>query len=79
LAKEHNAAVIALTIDEKGMAKTAGQKLAIARRIYDLAIGEFHLQPQDLVIDPLTFTLASAAPKHWTPASKHWTRSVPSS
>jgi len=61
LAKAHNAAVIALTIDENGMAKTAEQKLALARRIYDLAVGEFGLRPEDLVFDPLTFTLASGS------------------
>ena len=61
IAKAHNAAVIALTIDEKGMAKTAEQKLAVAKRIYDLAVGEHGLRPQDLVFDPLTFTLASGS------------------
>ncbi|MGB8251621.1 MAG: homocysteine S-methyltransferase family protein, partial [Anaerolineaceae bacterium] len=59
LAKTYNAAVIALTIDEKGMAKTAARKLEIAQRIYDIAVGEFGLQPGDLVFDALTFTLAT--------------------
>ena len=59
LARQFNAAVICLTIDENGMAKTAQKKLGIAHRIYQLAIGQFHLQPGDLVFDPLTFTLAS--------------------
>ena len=36
LALEHGAAVIALTIDETGMAKTAARKLEVARRIYDI-------------------------------------------
>ena len=59
LAKKYNAAVIALTIDEKGMAKTAERKLEIARRIYDIAVNEHGLYPQDLVFDDLTFTLAT--------------------
>ena len=59
LARQFNAAVICLTIDEEGMAKTAQRKLVIAHRIYQLAIKQFHLQPGDLVFDPLTFTLAS--------------------
>jgi 5-methyltetrahydrofolate--homocysteine methyltransferase len=59
LAKTYNAAVIALTIDEQGMAKTAQRKLEIARRIYDIAVGEFGLKPGDLVFDALTFTLAT--------------------
>ena len=61
LARDYNAAVIALTIDENGMAKTAKDKLAVARRIYSLAVDEFGLDAQDLVFDPLTFTLASGS------------------
>ena len=61
IAKDYNAAVIALTIDENGMAKSAERKLAIARHIHDLAVNEFGLRPEDLVIDPLTFTLASGS------------------
>ncbi len=63
LAKDFNAAVIVLTIDENGMAKTASQKLAVARRIYDLAVGEYGLKPHDLVYDALTFTLATGDPE----------------
>jgi 5-methyltetrahydrofolate--homocysteine methyltransferase len=63
LAKRHNAAVLILTIDEKGMAKTAQGKLAVARRIFDLAVNEHGLRPQDLVFDPLTFTLATGDPE----------------
>lgn len=59
LAKEHNAAVLCLTIDENGMAKTAARKLEVARRIYDMAVGEFGLRPEALVFDALTFTLAT--------------------
>lgn len=63
LAKMYNAAVIALTIDEQGMAKTAQRKLEIARRIYHLAVDEMGLRPQDLVFDALTFTLATGDPE----------------
>jgi 5-methyltetrahydrofolate--homocysteine methyltransferase len=59
LCKKYGAAVIALTIDEKGMAKTAGAKLAIARRIHDLVVGRYGMKPHDLLIDTLTFTLGS--------------------
>ena len=62
LAKKFNAAVIVLTIDEGGMAKTAERKLAIAQRLYDLAVNEIGLRPQDLVYDALTFTLATGDP-----------------
>ncbi|MGZ9165352.1 MAG: dihydropteroate synthase, partial [Anaerolineales bacterium] len=59
LAKTHNAAVIVLTIDENGMAKTRETKLEVAKRIYDIAINDHGLKPQDLVYDTLTFTLAT--------------------
>ncbi len=59
LCRQFGAAVIALTIDEQGMAKTAEKKLAIAKRIYDLAVGRHHLRPYDLIFDTLTFTLGS--------------------
>jgi len=57
--KKHGAAVVALTIDEVGMAKTAERKLEIARRIHDIATTEFALAPEDLIFDALTFTLAT--------------------
>jgi 5-methyltetrahydrofolate--homocysteine methyltransferase len=59
LAKKYNAAVIVLTIDENGMAKTAERKLAIAERLVKMAVNEFGLKPSDMVIDSLTFTLAT--------------------
>ncbi|MBN1373540.1 MAG: methionine synthase [Anaerolineaceae bacterium] len=63
LARKYNAAVIALTIDEQGMAKTAQRKLEVARRIHDIAVGEYGFQPHDLVFDDLTFTLATGDPE----------------
>jgi 5-methyltetrahydrofolate--homocysteine methyltransferase len=59
LCREFGSAVVALTIDENGMAKTADSKLAIAQRIYDLVVHQHGMKPHDLVFDPLTFTLGS--------------------
>jgi 5-methyltetrahydrofolate--homocysteine methyltransferase len=59
LCKKYGAAVIALTIDEQGMAKDAERKVAIARRIHELATRRFGLRPHDLIFDALTFTLGS--------------------
>jgi 5-methyltetrahydrofolate--homocysteine methyltransferase len=59
LARKFGAAVVALTIDEEGMAKTADRKLAIARRLHDFAVDRFGLPPEDLLFDPLTFTIAT--------------------
>jgi 5-methyltetrahydrofolate--homocysteine methyltransferase len=63
LAKTHNAAVLVLTIDENGMAKTRDKKLEVAKRIFDIAINEHGLKPEDLVYDTLTFTLATGDPE----------------
>ncbi len=61
LAKKFGAAVIALTIDEEGMAKTAEKKLEIAKRLYDFAVNQHGLRPEDLLFDPLTFTVATGS------------------
>ena len=59
LAKKYNAAVLALTIDENGMAKTAERKLEICSKNFGIAVDEFGMKPEDLIIDALTFTLAT--------------------
>jgi 5-methyltetrahydrofolate--homocysteine methyltransferase len=59
LCKTYGAAVVALTIDEDGMAKTARKKFEIAARIRDLATNKFGLRDEDLIFDTLTFTLGS--------------------
>jgi len=59
LAKKFGAAVIALTIDEVGMAKSAEDKLRIASRLVDFACTQYGLAQSDLMIDPLTFTIAT--------------------
>ncbi|MBM3554821.1 MAG: methionine synthase, partial [Alphaproteobacteria bacterium] len=59
LARKFGAAVIALTIDEQGMAKDVEGKVRIAKRLFDLACGQYGLAPADLLIDPLTFTICT--------------------
>ena len=59
LARRFGAAVIALTIDEEGMAKDAERKVELAKRLRDFACGRFGLSEPDLIIDPLTFTICT--------------------
>jgi 5-methyltetrahydrofolate--homocysteine methyltransferase len=59
LAREYGAAVICLTIDEEGQARTADWKLRVAHRIYDIAQERYGLEPTDLIFDPLTFPLST--------------------
>ncbi len=61
LARRFGAAVIALTIDEEGMAKTAQRKLAVAERLVEFACVKHGLPQCDLLIDPLTFTVATGS------------------
>jgi 5-methyltetrahydrofolate--homocysteine methyltransferase len=68
LARGHGAAVIALTIDEEGMAKTAERKLEVARRIHQLACDEHGLDPELLLFDALTFTLTTGD-EEWRPSA----------
>ncbi|HEX6012188.1 MAG TPA: vitamin B12 dependent-methionine synthase activation domain-containing protein, partial [Geminicoccaceae bacterium] len=59
LARKFGAAVIALTIDEAGMAKAREDKVRGARRLVEFACGRFCLPASDLLIDPLTFTICT--------------------
>ncbi len=59
LAKQFGAALVVLTIDEEGMAKTAEKKLAVASRLYEMLVHKYGLDPRNLIYDTLTFTLGS--------------------
>ncbi len=59
MCRKYGAAVVALTIDEEGMAKTADRKVAVAHRLFDLVTGKYGLRPGDLLFDPLTFTICT--------------------
>ncbi|MGB6675575.1 MAG: homocysteine S-methyltransferase family protein, partial [Terriglobales bacterium] len=59
MAKRYGAAVIALTIDEDGMALTAEKKAAIAKRIYELATKKYGVRPVDIIFDALTLPIST--------------------
>ncbi len=64
----HGSALIALTIDEESMGKTAQRKLDIARRIHSYVVEEHGMDPQLLIFDALTFTLATGSDEFKTSA-----------
>jgi len=68
MARRYGAAVIALTIDEDGMALTADKKVAIAHRIHDLAVNRYGLRPEDLIFDPLTLPISTGQEDYRTAA-----------
>src|ERR1700758_5024740 len=66
MAKRYGAAVIALTIDEEGMALTADKKVAIAHRIHDLAVNKYGLDSTDLIFDALTLPISTGQEEYRT-------------
>ncbi|WP_407563865.1 methionine synthase [Streptomyces sp. 184] len=59
LAREHGAALMALTIDEEGQARTAEHKVAIAERLIEDLTGNWGIHESDILIDCLTFTICT--------------------
>jgi len=68
LCLEHGAALIALTIDEESMAKTAARKVDVAKRIYGYVVEEHGMKAELLIFDALTFTLATGSDEFKTSA-----------
>src|SRR5438270_8909952 len=66
MAKRYGAAVIALTIDEDGMALTADKKVAIAKRIFDLATKKYGIRPVDIIFDALTLPISTGQVEYRT-------------
>src|SRR5438270_13811693 len=66
MAKRYGAAVIALTIDEDGMALTADKKVAIAKRIHKLATEKYGIRAVDIIFDPLTLPITTGQEEYRT-------------
>jgi 5-methyltetrahydrofolate--homocysteine methyltransferase len=59
IVREHGAAVIALTIDEQGQARTADWKVAVATRLIEDLTGNWGIRLPDIIVDCLTFPIAT--------------------
>ncbi|MFI5099512.1 MAG: methionine synthase [Actinomycetes bacterium] len=59
IVREHGAAVVALTIDEQGQARTAQWKVAIAERLINDLTGTYGMRVEDIIVDCLTFPIAT--------------------
>ena len=57
--REHGAAVIALTIDETGQARTSEHKVAIASRLITALTGQWGMNVEDIIVDTLTFPIGT--------------------
>jgi 5-methyltetrahydrofolate--homocysteine methyltransferase len=59
IVREHGAAVVALTIDEEGQARTAEWKVRVAARLIDDLTGRWGLRRSDILVDCLTFPIST--------------------
>ena len=59
LVHQYGAAVVVGSIDERGQAITRHDKLAVARRSYDLLVNKYGLDPRDIIFDPLVFPIGT--------------------
>jgi 5-methyltetrahydrofolate--homocysteine methyltransferase len=59
IVKEHGAAVVALTIDEDGQARTAEWKVRVADRLVNDLVGTWGMRVEDILVDCLTFPIAT--------------------
>jgi 5-methyltetrahydrofolate--homocysteine methyltransferase len=64
LVRRYGAAVVVMAFDEEGQADTVERKVSIARRAYDLLIAEAGYEPQDIILDPNIFAVATGIEAH---------------
>ncbi|TLD85396.1 methionine synthase [Helicobacter sp. MIT 11-5569] len=66
LAKKFGTALVCLTIDEQGMCKTFERKIECAKRMMERAKNVHKLREEDIIFDPLTFTIGSGDVEYFT-------------
>jgi 5-methyltetrahydrofolate--homocysteine methyltransferase len=64
LVRRYGAAAVVMCFDEKGQADTYDRRIAIAQRAYDLLVGRVGFAPEDIVIDPNVFAIATGIEEH---------------
>ncbi len=64
LVRRYGAAVVVMCFDEKGQADTLARKCEIAKRSYDLLVSRVDFPPEDIVVDPNVFAIATGIDEH---------------
>src|SRR6201997_3540935 len=64
LVRRYGAAVVVMAFDETGQADTLERKTAIAARAYDILVNRVGFPPQDIIIDPNIFAVATGMEEH---------------
>ncbi|WP_152527808.1 methionine synthase [Lutibaculum baratangense] len=62
--RRYGAAVVVMAFDETGQADTFERKTEIAKRSYDLLVEKAGIPPEDIVIDPNIFAVATGMEEH---------------
>jgi 5-methyltetrahydrofolate--homocysteine methyltransferase len=66
LARRYGAAVVVMAFDERGQADTVGRKLEISTRAHRLLVEEAGFAPEDVILDPNIFAVATGMEEHDT-------------
>jgi 5-methyltetrahydrofolate--homocysteine methyltransferase len=64
IVRRHGAAVVVMAFDEKGQADTVERKTSIAKRAYDILVEQVGFPPEDIIIDPNIFAIATGIEEH---------------
>jgi 5-methyltetrahydrofolate--homocysteine methyltransferase len=64
LARRYGAAVVVMAFDEKGQADTLARRIEISKKAYDILVNEIGFPPEDVIIDPNIFAIATGIEEH---------------
>jgi len=64
LVKRYGAAVIVMAFDEEGQADTRDRKVEVCRRAYEILTDEVGFPPEDIILDPNVFAIATGIEEH---------------
>ena len=64
IVRRYGAAVVVMAFDEAGQADTLERKTSIAARAYDILVNRVGFPPQDIIIDPNIFAVATGMEEH---------------
>ena len=64
IVRRYGAAVVVMAFDETGQADTIERKTSIAARAYDILVNRVGFPPQDIIIDPNIFAVATGMEEH---------------
>jgi len=64
LVRRYGAAVVVMAFDEKGQADTLARRIEICKRSYDILVNEVKFPPQDIILDPNIFPVATGLEEH---------------